>query len=45
MNEKLDIIEEKVIVEKILSWMVWHKVDKDSYEYLIGSSTRNNMIN
>ena len=43
-NEKVEIIEEKATGEKIIPSMVCYRVDKDSYEELIGSSVRNNTI-
>ena len=43
-NEKVEIIEEKLTGEKIIPSMVCYRVDKNSYEELIGGSGRNNMI-
>ena len=42
--EKIEIIEEKLIGEKIIPSMVVYRVDKDSYEELICGSVRNNTI-
>ena len=43
-NGKAEIIEEKSTGEKIIPSMVCYRVDKDSYEELIGGSVRNNFI-
>ena len=43
-NKKVEIIEEKSTGEKIIPSMVCYRVDKNSYEELIGGSGRNNMI-
>ena len=43
-NGKVEIIEEKATGEKIIPSMVGYRVDKDSYEELIGGSARNNTI-
>ena len=43
-NEKVEIIEEKATGEKIIPSIVCNRVDKDSYEELIGGSVRNNLI-
>ncbi len=43
-NEKVEIIEEKSTGEKIIPSMVCYRVDKDSYEELIGGSARINTI-